>query len=213
MNKKAVVLLILLNFLLCTNIAQGQISLGVKKGDWVEYNVTTIGTPPTEQNVVWVRMEVIDVQGTKFSTNVTTEFPNGTRASGIRSFDFEVGNVQSWIIIPANLSLGESFYDASTGRNVTIESEEQRTVAGAVRTVTSASIPSMHKRWDKATGFFVETIDNLGTYQLNATAIATNLWSPEPLLEPASFNTIVIAAAVVIAVAAGVIVLVARRKK
>jgi|SRR3972149_11043314 len=214
MYKKLFVILSILCVLVLMAIAEGEISVGVKNGDWVEFDITTTGTPPEEHHIVWARMEVFDVQGTEFKANVTSEFPNGTRVSAIRAFDFEIGNVQSWIIIPANLSPGDSFYDANLGRNVTIEGEEQQTFAGATRTTTFASIPTMHKRWDKSTGFFVQTVDDLGTYTVNATAIATNLWSPQILgLDQTAFYALVIISVIAVIAVAAVILIVARRKK
>jgi len=67
--------------------------------------------------------------------------------------------------------------------NVTIEGVEQRVYAGATRIVTYASTPERIKYWDKATGVFIESIDVLPDYTLNATADKTNLWNPQLRIE------------------------------
>ena len=218
MYKKLVAVLIVLSFLLSsyaalgTSVAADASKIGVKTGDWIEYNVTTSGNPPPEKNIVWARMEILDIQGDSFRTNTTGRDANGTLSSFIRTFNFPEGQVSAWIIIPANLGSGDSFYDAVEGRNFTINGEEQKTIAGATRTTTYIDVPGRFKRWDKSTGVFVETIDDLGNFTVNATVLATNMWSPQILgLDQTLFYGIVIV--VVIAVVALVIVFVARRKK
>lgn len=166
----------------------GGVSVGVKKGDWIEYQVTTTGTPTEGHDVTWARMEILDVKGTEISVNVTTKARNGTFASGIMNLNPARGQVGIWFIIPANLNPDEAFFDASVGRNITIEGSEQRTIAGATRTVTHASTPERIKSWDKVTGVFVESIDVLPNYTLHAIADKTNLWSGQILgIEPLTF--------------------------
>ena len=104
-------------------------SVGVQKGDWIEYDVSIIGTgsmPPTH-DVRWFRIEVLPVQGTAFSVNLTARYDNGTVGSAIWEFNFTEGNVQGWIIIPSNLSPGDTFYDSSrhTGKPVNENIQDQ----------------------------------------------------------------------------------------
>jgi hypothetical protein len=102
------------------------------------------------------------------------------------------------------------------GQNVTIDGEEEITIAGATRTTTYVNTPDRHKRWDKATGVFVETYDVLPSYTINATAFATNMWGPEANVVDQNFFyavTGVLVIAVVVLAAVLVTVLVARRKK
>ena len=94
-------------------------SVGVKEGDWVEYDVSIEGTgsmPPTH-DVRWVRMEVLSVDGLAFSVNLTSRYANGTVGSAIWNYNFTKGNVGGWTIIPANLSPGETFFDFSIHKN------------------------------------------------------------------------------------------------
>lgn len=178
--------------------AYAEPSVGVKKGDWIEYNIsiTGKGNPPPTHDVRWMRIEVLPVQGTAFSANFTVRYANGTIGSAIWKFNFTEGNVRGWIIIPSNLGPGDTFYDYSihTGKpvNVTIQSQEQKTVLGASRTVTYGSDAFRHKEWDKATGVFIRASERFknvtnkdGWYiedlTVNVQAIATNMWSPQIL--------------------------------
>ncbi|MBN1358348.1 hypothetical protein JW988_06215 [Candidatus Bathyarchaeota archaeon] len=210
----------------------GELSVGVKEGDWIEYEVSVagVGAMPPTHDVRWFRIEVLPpVEEAAFSVNLTSRYANGTVGSAIWKFNFTEGNVEGWIIIPANLGEGEQFYDYSlhtgTPVNVTIQSEEQKTVLGATRTVTYGQDKLRHKEWDKATGLFIATTEfyknvttKTGWYiedlTLTVTAIATNMWSPQILgLEQPTFYTIVtvvVVAAVIVALAVAVAI---RKKK
>ena len=193
-------------------VVEGTITVGVKKGDWIEYNVSTTGAPPAAHDITWAKMEILDVEGVVLHANITTRSVNGTVSSAVRSFNFDEGQVQAWIIIPANLGPGDMFYDASIPGNVTIQGQEQKVVAGASRTITHASDSVKYKEWDKATGMFTLTRDNVGTYTVNATAIATNMWSPQILGLDQTVFYIIIIALIVVAVAVIVVSVVAVRK-
>jgi hypothetical protein len=146
-------------------------------------------------------MEVLNVSGSGFKANVTSRHPDGNFSSLIRNFDLEAGEVQGWVIIPANLDVGDSFFDSYLGYEVTIQGEEEMTVAGANRVTTFADTPERFKRWDKETGVFVETVDYLENYTINATAVATNMWTPEILgLDQTSFILVVSGVIAVVAV-------------
>jgi hypothetical protein len=222
MRKKFVVTLLITALLsvlvLATQTASSQnanshYTIGVKSGDWIEYNVTTTGAPPAEKHIDWARMEVIDVEGDSFHVNSTGHELNGTYSSFIRTFNFTAGEVSAWIIIPANLSPGETFYDSYDNANYAIQGEQQETIAGASRTITYINDTERYKQWDKETGVFVETIDNVGNYTVNAKAYATNMWSPQIIgIDQNVFYAVVVAVIVVI-VAAVLVVIYARRKK
>ena len=160
-------------------VAYGSPTIGVKKGDWIEYNVATTGSPPAAQDITWARIEILDIESPTFHANVTAKSVNGTISSSVRTFNFEEGQVQAWIIIPANLNPGDSFYDSSINNNVTVQGQLQKTVAGASRTITYTNTTERHKEWDKATGVYTQSVDNLGNYTIDAKATATNMWSPQ----------------------------------
>lgn len=211
MGKKLFLTLIIL-FLLSVNVASGEVSIGVKKGDWIEYQVSTTGTPQEGHDVTWARMEIVDVQGKEINVNVTTKAANGTFESGIMTLNPEKGQIGVWFIIPANLNTGDAFYDASVGRNITIEGSDQRTIAGSSRTVTHATTPERIKSWDKSTGVFVESVDTLSNYTLHAIADKTNMWSAQAQeMDSTLFYAALAGVAVVVAIAA--VIVVARGKK
>ena len=215
-------------------LAYDEPSVGVKEGDWMEYevNVTGKGAMPPTHDVRWFRIEVLPpVQGAAFSVNLTARYANGTLGSTIWKFNFTEGNVGGWIIIPSNLSPGDTFYDSWTffdtrkQVNVTIESEEQQTLLGATRTVTYGNDWLRHKEWDKATGVFVRTVENYknvtnraGWYienlTLTVTAIATNMWSPQILgLDQTMFYIIVTTVVVAVLISASATAVALRKKK
>ncbi len=213
MFKKVAALAVLLVILLIP-LVEADISVGVKPGDWMEYSVSTTGTPPEAHDVTWARMEIMDVEGSVLHANITVINVNGEVSSSIRTFNFTAGQVQAWIIIPSNLNPGDTFYDASIPGDVTIQGQEQKTVAGATRTITYASDPDKYKEWDKATGMYTETMDNLENYTINAYATATNMWAPQILgLDQTVFYAIVTLVVAVIVVAVLVLVVFRRKRK
>jgi len=56
-----------------------------------------------------------------------------------------------------SLDPGDTFFDnfSKTDKNITIQSEEQKMVLGASRTVTYANDSYRYKEWDKVTGFLL----------------------------------------------------------
>lgn len=200
-------------------LASAEPSVGVKEGDWIEYDISVsgVGTPPPTHDVRWMRIEVLPVQGSAFSANITSRYANGTVGSAVWKFNFTEGNVGGWIIIPSNLSPGDTFYDSSIHNkkpvNVTIQSQEQKTVLGALRIITYGNDSFRHKEWDKATGVFVgssEVYRNItnkdGWYIEDLTvtikAIATNMWSPQILELNQTLFYLVVALSIVVAVLA-----------
>ena len=221
--------LIAVAFLASTVFASSAPVVGVRDGDWIEYDVAIEGTgaaPPTH-DVRWMRMEVFNVDGAAFSVNLTARYANGTVGSAIWEYNFTEGNVGGWTIIPANLSPGETFYDFSIHNNkpvnVTIQGEEQKIVMGATRTVTYGNDSIRHiKEWDKAKGFFIassEIIQNVtnkdGWYiedlTVTTNAAATNIWKPQIMGNQAVF-ALAMAGVVMAAVILASAVVISRRE-
>jgi hypothetical protein len=221
MYKKLFAILIVLSFLLCSyaaigaNVALGAVTVGVKKGDWIEYRTVITGTPVPEHNVSRAWITILDVQGSNIQVNFTSEMKNGTIQTVIRTLNPEEGEIGSWFLIPANLDVGDTFYDkhAPEGFNTTIQTVTEMTWAGATRAISYCpSYFEQFKRWDKATGIFVEGLGMYENYSLNTIADKTNMWSPQVIgLDTNALYAVV--AIVVIAVVALVIIFVARRKK
>src|SRR5665648_501218 len=113
---KAITALLLIGIIVSVSIisspthAYNEPSVGVKKGDWIEYNISVAGTgtPPPTHDVRWMRIDILQVYGAVFSVNVTARYANGTVGSEVWDFNFTAGNVGGWIIIPSNLSPGDT---------------------------------------------------------------------------------------------------------
>ena len=218
MRKTVVALMIVAFMIILIAAAEAQPSVGVKSGNWIEYSVKTTGAVPAAQDLTWAKIEIVDMEGEAFHANFTVKYVNGTLSTSLRFFNFSAGNVQAWIIIPANLSPGQTFYDSSINSNVPIQGQIQKTVAGAERTVTYTNSTlggvQRNKEWDKDTGFYIQSADNLGTYTVNAQAIATNIWSPQILgLNQNVFYLVVTVIVAVIAVIVALAVISRKNKK
>lgn len=193
MNRKVLAFFALACFLLplCPSKASQEQTLptvGVKAGDWIEFNSTTTGNLPLGHDVSWFRMEIVNTTSTQIYVNIIAESNNGTLTSAIRTIDFITGDTQAWIIIPANLGPGDSFYDNLSNGSVTIQGEKTEVINGVSRTVTYVNTTERNKEWDKATGVFVQTVDNYPDYTVIAKTYATNMWMPQILgLEPIIF--------------------------
>jgi len=112
MRKTVVALMIVAFMIILVAAAEAQPSVGVKAGNWVEYSVKTTGAVPAAQDLTWAKIEIVDIEGEAFHANFTVKYVNGTLSTSLRFFNFSTGNVQAWIIIPANLSPGQTFYDS-----------------------------------------------------------------------------------------------------
>jgi len=178
---------LLLSIVVCAEIAVSSTparcapTVGVKRGDWMEYSVEITGTPPPIHNVTWMRMEVLQVNGDSFPVNLTVRYRNGTLYSSIWQFNFTAGNTEGWLIIPANLGVSNSFYDVfrAKGSNITIQSQAQENVLDATRTVTYANDSLRQKEWDKATGVFVSSYEAFRNWTAKVNMTATNVWTTQ----------------------------------
>ncbi len=182
-------------------LVYGEPSVGVKEGDWIEYSISMTG-PPLDQlrNLTWYRVEILEVTGASFLANKTALSVNGTLSSSIWNFNFTEGQVQGWVIIPANLCTGDAFFDVAKQVNITVEGEGQKTLLGASRSVTHASIPGLvYKEWDKASGVYVHAIEYTTNYTVITEAVATNMWSPQALGQNQTAFYLLVAATIVLA--------------
>jgi hypothetical protein len=213
MNQNLCLTLLTLIVLLgiCSAIVFAEISVGVKKGDWIEYNVSFTGEPPTEHDAVWARMEVESVEGKRVKASFTSQLSNGAIIDLVEDLDFESGRLIDLFIIPANLDVGDQFYDNLVG-NVTIDRVEVRMYVGAARSVVHGEAVQTDWYWDKFTGVIVEARTSSSMYTLDTIAANTNLWSPQILgLDSTIFYSLVIAVLAVLVV--GMVVLVVWRKR
>jgi hypothetical protein len=187
-------------------VALADVSVGVKKGDWIEYRVTVTGNPPADHNIKSASMNVTNVQDAAISLDVLTEFMDGTIYSEHITVNLATGVLGDDFFIPNNLDVGDQFYDSSQG-NITITSVEQRTVAGAERTVVSASTSFTTFYWDRQTGILVAATSYEPDYTMVTETSGTNIWQPQILgLDQLVFYTLAVAVVVVLAIVAAFLV-------
>jgi hypothetical protein len=188
-----------------------ELSVGVKKGDWIEYAITTTGTPSEGHDIDWSRMEVTDIQGTSIIVYITSRFINGSTENFNSTLNLKTGHLIDDFIIPSNLKTGDTFLDEKVG-NVTLTSSEQHTYAGAMRTVLSASTSqNTHIVWDQATGVSVEATSQLPEYSMHTIVEDTNMWQPTQELDVTVL--LLVAAIVVITIMAIALLALTYRKK
>lgn len=204
-----ILLLFLVNVISAT--VSADVSVGVKQGDWMEYNVTFTGNPPVEHDVVWARMEVVNVTGLRVNAMFVSQLSNGSILNVVEDLDFETGRLIDLFIIPAGLNVGDKFYDQVVG-DVTIDAVEVRTYAGASRTVVRAAAVDTQWFWDKSTGVAVEARTSNSVYTLDTIASSTGLWSPQILgLDPNILYAVLIV--VIVGVIIIAVVLVVRKRR
>jgi hypothetical protein len=196
-----------------TFLASATVMVGVKKGDWIEYNVAVAGTPQEGHDAKWARMDVVNVQGNALNLNVTTQFNNGTFLYENITLNLQTGDLGDDFFIPAHLNAGQSFMDAHSG-NITINKVEERNYAGAQRSVVligNTSYTSFY--WDQETGILVEAHSEYKDINFTITTVAdkTNIWqSQAPRLGLTLLFSII--ATIIVAIIFTAIVLKKRKK-
>ena len=188
-------------------VAFADVSVGVKKGDWIEYQVTIIGTPPPEYNITWGRMEVTGVQGEAINVSVQTRFANGTLyPEPYIPLNLATGAIGDGFFAPVNINVGEQFYGEYQG-NITITSIERMTVVGAERTVVSGTANPSTYYWDRQTGIMVAATSDMGVYTISTRVVGTNLWQPQIFgLDLTVFYALITAIVIAIAAVVGIFV-------
>jgi hypothetical protein len=169
------IILVLATGLIST--ASADLAVGVRAGDWIEYNVTYTGNPAQGHNIVWARMEIVSVSGTAISVKMTSRFEDNSTTITNSTLNLQTGDLIDDFIIPANLTVGQTFVDKNLG-NITIQTVEENTYAGATRTVVSASTATNTYVWDQQTGVSVEGNAHEPTYSLHTIVADTNMWNP-----------------------------------
>jgi LPXTG-motif cell wall-anchored protein len=193
--------LIFIVLTLVPNATVATVAGGVKSGDWIEYQVNITGSMQ-DHDAKWARIDVVDTQGPVIETNMTTQFTNGTYIYENITLNLETGQLGDDFFIPANLSAGDIFFDAHQG-NITITGSEQKTYAGAERTVISGHTLETTFYWDQQTGILLEAYSSYPTinFTMKTVTAKTNLWQPqtsatEQLIVYAAVGTVAILIAV-----------------
>ena len=184
------------------------VSVGVKKGDWIEYTVAFAGKATEGHDVVSAKIEITNVQGALITVKIDSTDANGKQDSDTVTLDLEKGKLGDQFIIPANLNVGETFLD-NVG-NVTITGSEERVVAGAERTILYVSAEQRAVYWDKSTGILVGGQYSTAGFTMTTKLDKTNVWQSQ--LQ--SDNTIyVLLALAVLLLGLTLVVFAIRRKK
>jgi len=214
-NKKIIMVAVLIAALspavLSTSAA---LSVGVKKGDWIEYDVTSTGTLDPSHNITKARMEVIDVQGMIINVSILSTYFNGTQVSTNSSLNLETGQLIDNFIVPAGLTTGNEFNTnmGNMGRMM-IGNTMQRTYCGASRNVVTATSDGNTYIWDQATGVSVEGTSTGADYTMHSLATATNMWQAEPAATDMTLVYVAVAAVVAVVVIVVAVALFATRRR
>ena len=195
----AITLIVLIITVSFTAVAFADIPVGVKKGDWIKYQVTATGNPPSEENITWARMDITDVQDENISINVQTGYANGTiyPENGI-TLNLTTGAIGDGFFIPTNLTSGDRYQTEYEG-TLNITGVGKIEAGGAERTVFSGVSNQTTYYWDKQTGIMVAAISSLTGYTLSTKTSGTNIWQPQIVgLNLAVFYELVVAGTVVV---------------
>lgn len=195
------------------------VTVGVKSGDWMEYNVTYVGAAdPPENYPKWFRFHITEIQGTSITATMTYEAVNGTVSNSSHTNDLKIGVLQL-LVVPAGLTYADVFYH-EIFENITIAGTETGTYAGETRTAFYATFDEKEVYWDKETGVFLQSEQVLESNNKTAAQkvmiSATNLWQDQTAApDNSGLDQIVFYAKVIVAVAvvAIIVVLLLRIKK
>jgi LPXTG-motif cell wall-anchored protein len=211
---------------------------GVKAGDWVKYGHVTVtwsgtGTEPSyvtdQRKIDWATVEVVNVEETTVSLNVTVHLDNGTQV--FTNDDLDVSNIEyspmdNIYVIASNLKTGDSINNQTLGfPSPTINQTLTRQYAGTNRTVNFLAYTTLYQTsldesefyFDQKTGIMLESQlkssdpNNSSSYvEYSMKATATNMWSPSGTTSNNLY--FIIAGIVLVLVAVTAIVLIRRRK-
>ena len=155
-------------------IVLADVSVGVKQGDWIQYNVHVTGNPPGDHNIQSASMNVTNVEGADITLDIQTIFNNGTNYPEHITLNLATGILGDDFFIPKNLNVGDQFYDAYQG-NITITSQQTQEIAGAQRTVILGSSNYTNYTWDKETGTLVAGLSVEPDYRMTTRTVATDI--------------------------------------
>jgi hypothetical protein len=184
-----VIIVVVLSFSSISSVF-ADLSVGVRKDDWIEYAVTYTGSPTQGHDINWARIDITSVQGTIISVSINSRYPNGSTEIFNSTLNLQTGKLIDDFIIPANLKTNDTFLDQNLG-NIKINRVDQQKYAGAIRTVLYASTNQNTYVWDQATGVSLEATSKQPDYSMHTIIVGTNLWQPSEDLE--SFFLVIIA--------------------
>jgi hypothetical protein len=192
-------------------VASAEIVVGVKPGDWIEYNVAFTGDIIEQHDVTWARIEVMGVEGKTIDIKVTSIFSDGREETETLTLNLETGQLGDSFIIPANLDKGDTFLEQYEG-TMTISGVEEKTYMGAKRKVVYATTSQTTFYWDQSTGFLVGATSDYTDFTMTTNAEKTNMWQTQAFkLNPIVFIALIVL--VIVAALALAIFLIRKMKK
>jgi len=190
-------------------VASAEIVVGVKPGDWIEYNVTFTGDVPMEHDVTWCKIEVTAVEGKSVYVDITSRYADGSNETVSSTVKLDTRQIGEAFIIPANSNKGDTF--SSYEGTITMSGVEEKSCVCATRSVIYANTSETMFYWDRSTGFLVEANSSSSNFTMFTKAEETNMWQPQIFgLDPTIFIAIVL---LMVAVSVLAIFLVRRMKK
>jgi len=190
-------------------VASAEIVVGVKPGDWIEYNVKFTGDVPMEHDVTWCKIEVTAVEGKSVYVDITSRYADGSNETVSSTVKLDTRQIGEAFIIPANSNKGDTF--SSYEGTITISGVEETSCVCATRSVIYANTSETMFYWDRSTGFLVEANSSSSNFTMFTKAEETNMWQPQIFrLDPTIFIAIVL---LMVAVSVLAIFLVRRMKK
>ena len=209
-------------------------TVGVKAGDWIKYGQITItwtgnGTEPSyitdAKKLDWVRLDVLSVEGTTASLNITAHYNNGTEMFQDFDADVQSSSTGGMYLLASNLTAGDPLTPETPA--TTINQTVTKMYAGANRNVNIIDAQSSYRAypseykiyWDQNTGIMVEQytnqtdLTNPSSYEeVSLKATETNLWSANTLDLIQNNLIYIIAGTAAIVVVIAVAVFLRRRK-
>ena len=208
MNKKLSLLIVTSLVSIFAFSVFAQVSVGLKKGDWVAYEVTYTGEHP-EGYPHHLRIEILTIQGTSITLEIERELCEGPQEPITTTFDLENG-APDLLLIPANLGAGDEIYHEDEG-NFALEGVADYSFRGETRELVYANVAQVEFRWDRATGVLVQADQTTDAFTQTVLAYDTNIVENQIFsLDPILLYAIIIAIVCILVVVA---LLVFKRKK
>jgi hypothetical protein len=149
-------------------------SVGVEKGDWMEYSAYHSGNYPDDLSKRF-SMKVEDIDGTRITVSGEGQNLDGKDWSISETYDLETG-FHDFLLIPSGLDVGDQFHHEDFG-NIIIGGIEKYPYAGEERTVIWSIFSGHALHWDQATGILCQADWNWSSdYEVRWTLDKTSLW-------------------------------------
>ncbi|MCW3998507.1 MAG: hypothetical protein NWF10_08085 [Candidatus Bathyarchaeota archaeon] len=172
MNRKIFLIINTLLFSFLVVSAFAQVTVGLKEGDWIEYEITYTGTPP-ETYPENARFEVLTIQGTSITLEIKTNSLDGTENTNTVTFNLEDG-APDFIIIPANLNTNDVVNHEEVG-SIEILGIEEYSFEGKTRELVYGSTGDLDYNWDRTTGIVIQIDQTTDAFTQSWLAVNTNI--------------------------------------